>query len=131
MARLTAGVWVPRSVLAHNDLWKGNVLLPRPRSNMARSRHRFVLIDWAASDTRGFAFYDSLRAGLSLSVPKVAMRRALLHHCRVLQSDPQDAHSYLLAALADLDRNRECFPEDRYLVLAHHLHHALTNLLPI
>ena len=129
VARLSAGTWVPRSVLAHNDLWKGNILLPGSQSSVDRSRHGFVLIDWAASDTRGFPIYDLLRVGLSLSLPKAAIRWALLSHCRVLESDPHDASSYLLASLADLDQNRGCFPEDRYLELAHRLYGVLASLI--
>lgn len=114
IARLTSGKLKPRSVLAHNDLWKGNIMLPA-RNAPADDQSKFCIIDWAGSSTRGFAFFDLMKLGQSLKFPAFYCRRIISKHCHILECDVEDAMSYLLAALAVLGRNLEHFPRHRYV----------------
>lgn len=113
--RLSQGQWVPRYILAHNDLWKANILL---RNNHPYSWRihpgAFVIIDWAGAQLRGHAIYDLIRLALSLRLPRRILFDELGVHCKLLQCDHSDAHSYLLASLGYLGLHLNHFPESRY-----------------
>ena len=111
--RLDAGRWKPRYVLAHNDLWKGNVLL-QPRVERDARGRRFVLIDWAGSEIGGYAFYDITRLAISMQVSSRLIARELRAHCEILECELVDAKGYLLACLGYLGTHLEYFPVDRY-----------------
>jgi len=116
--RLAAGRWIPRYVLAHNDLWKGNVLL-QPRADHNARHRRFVLIDWAASELGGYAFYDLARLAMSMQVSGRRLTRELRAHCSILECELVDAKGYLLACLGYLGTHLECFPVKHFHTLVH------------
>jgi len=126
--RLYSGIWTPRSVLAHNDLWKGNIMLPDPNERGKESR-KFYIIDWAGSSTKGYAFFDLIKLSQSLNFPNFYTRRIIVKHCEILGCDVDDALSYLLAALASLGRNLEHFPRHRYVEMSVELCRRLIGIL--
>jgi len=116
IGRLETGTWKPRYVLAHNDLWKGNVLL-HPRSQPGTLWRRFVLIDWAGSEVGGYPFYDLVCLGMSLQISRRRLARELRAHCEMLDCRLDDAKGYLLAWLGRLGTHLECFPVERFRAL--------------
>src|SRR5207248_10552168 len=76
LGQLRAGEWKPKFVLAHNDLWIGNVL--RAPGNR---QFPFVIIDWLGSVTRGFAIFDLVRLAESLGLSPRALGEELDIHC--------------------------------------------------
>lgn len=125
--RLVSGVFNPKSILAHNDLWKGNVMLPS-HSDRRESNQRFYIIDWAGSSTKGFAFFDLVKLAESLKFPAFFFRRIIVKHCNILECDIEDAMSYLLAAIACLGRNLEYFPRHRYIEMSVGLYRKLSEI---
>ena len=119
LERLARGVWQPRTVLMHGDLWRGNLLL-RPAPGLARTNwgERLVLIDWAGADPQGHAFYDLVRLSRSLGLPPRALRAEVERHCAVLGCTPRDAMSSLLAALGQIGLALEHFPPAQYAHMA-------------
>lgn len=112
--RIKTGSWTPQTSLSHNDLWKGNVMLPR--ENTSQGFHlNFNIIDWAGSSTAGFAFFDLMKLARSLKFPGFFTRRLICEHCSILGCEPQDAMAYLLSALGTLGRNLDNFPRPVYL----------------
>lgn len=126
--RLAAGAWRPRHVLMHGDLWKGNVLL-RPRDGVAPWHRRFVLIDWAGSEARGYALYDLVRLALSFGLAPSRLGSEVRRHCRLLECDVQDAAAHLAAALGHLALHLEHFPLARFIETAGACHGALARSL--
>jgi hypothetical protein len=115
LARASSGQWSPLLVLAHDDLWKGNILLPRDRSSRRTTAYGFHLIDWAGAQMAGFAFWDLATLGASLSFPARWARREILFHADLVDCEPRDALSYLLAGVADLGGRLEHMPVDSYV----------------
>ncbi|MFW2388106.1 MAG: hypothetical protein ACN4G0_07210 [Polyangiales bacterium] len=118
--RLDTRAWMPKHVLMHGDLWKGNILI-RPQSLAGEERgwgRRFVVIDWAGSETQGYAIYDLVRWAQSMGLSAGRLRFELERHCRVLRCDPADATGYLMAALGHIGLELEHFPFDRYARMA-------------
>jgi hypothetical protein len=99
VAALVAGEWLPRQVLAHFDLWSGN-LLWAPRGH--ESPWPFAIIDWGGSRTDGFAAYDLIRLAESLRLRPSALARQLALHGAVLGCLPAHMRHHLMAALAQL-----------------------------
>ena len=126
--RLVSGAWTPKFVLAHNDLWKGNIMLPAPGEE-ERSRHGFYVIDWAGSSIRGFAMFDLMKLSQSFKYPGFYSRRIIVKHCEILECNLDDALSYLLAAIAGLGRNLEHFPRHRYVAMSVELCRRLSGIL--
>lgn len=120
IARLEAGDWVPKSVLMHGDLWKGNILLKPSETQLSlkRSSESFAVIDWGGSLLCGYPIYDIVRLAQSFRLSARALRSEIIRHCTVLRCESIDAQSYLVAALGDLAKMLDRFPLDRYLVLA-------------
>lgn len=109
LERLDAGVWRPRVVLMHGDLWKANVL-----AREGASAGEFVLIDWPASAVRGHAIYDLARMSNSFACRGARLRSELEAHCRVLGCEPAEARAHLAAALGHVALHIENFPADLY-----------------
>jgi len=103
--------WIPQFVLAHNDLRKCNIL-----HGLARGSS-FTVIDWAGANFNGYAIYDFVCISSSLNISPEKFIRELREHCKILECDIKDSISYLLASLANLGMNLECFPEENYLNL--------------
>lgn len=114
LSRLHDERWSPRSALCHNDLWSGNVLLPRSAESRRRAGFGFYLIDWAGAEIDGFPIWDLLRVATSFSVPRFWLRRQLIRHCALLGCDESDAGSYLAAAVGQLALHRGCMPDSVY-----------------
>jgi hypothetical protein len=129
--RLNAGAWTPRHVLMHGDLWKHNILIRTANraDEQRRWRGRFVIIDWAGSEIRGYAMYDLVRLAQSMRLTARNLRSEVERHCRLLRCKQTDAVSYLMAALGHISMNLEHFPMDRYARMAESclttLEHAL------
>ncbi len=109
--RLRRRAWVPKVVLSHGDLWKGNILL---RSETKPNEHRFVVIDWAGAELQGHAIYDLVRLAQSLRLHRRGLGREINRHCGVLGCEVIDAKSHLLSALGHLGMNLEHFPVEAY-----------------
>jgi hypothetical protein len=120
LERLRGGGFRPRVVLAHNDLWKGNLLLAGgPRGLLAGllAAPAFVVIDWAGARLRGHAIVDLVTVGGSLRLGRRRFRAEVGAHCRALGCEPPDARAHLVAALAALGTRLEGFPRASYLAL--------------
>lgn len=121
LARLDEKTWSPRQVLAHNDLWPGNVLIDyRNITNRGdrRWRERFVIIDWPTASTRGYPIFDLMRLSMYFNYSDRHLRSELECHCGLLNCELPEAESYLLAALAGLLHNLEHFPLPLYRRMA-------------
>ncbi len=129
LKRLDDGSWHPKLVLAHNDLWKGNILLPARFKHGPENPYGIWLIDWGSAETAGFAFWDFGRLCLSLKPSTLQARREALRHCRILGCKPADSVGYLLLAAEHLDARREHFAEERFLAMFDMVHRLLSGLL--
>jgi hypothetical protein len=129
LARLSQGSWRPKTVLVHNDLWKGNILLPSESDTRRSSPFGFYLIDWAGAALPGFPFWDFARVSMSLRVPNPWARYVALRHCKILGCEPADAVSSLLLAIADLGAKLDCMPVENYLQTADKVHRFLRGVL--
>jgi len=107
--------WTPYFVLAHNDLWEGNLLVNK--YNVKNIYHGLTVIDWAGGSYRSFAIYDLVRISISLKVSRTVFLDELLAHCAILHCDKRNAMGYLLASFAFLAENLDQFPEDRFIQL--------------
>ncbi|MCC5887220.1 MAG: hypothetical protein JJT88_12380 [Gammaproteobacteria bacterium] len=116
LARLKDGEWQPRHTFDHNDMWLGNVMLPRPGA-LSSLRPAFHLIDWGGANPRGYGIYDLVRVSLAFGLSDAALARETRLHCLALGSEIQDASGHLLASLGRLHRHIEHFPEARYLAV--------------
>jgi Phosphotransferase enzyme family len=112
LRRLQQGKWRPRHVLAHNDLWKGNILYRQPKS-----LDQFVVIDWTDATETGQAFYDLVRLADSMQLNRVTLASEVREHCRLLACEPLDARGYLLAALGNIEMRSASFTRQRFLRL--------------
>jgi hypothetical protein len=115
LARASSGQWRPKLVLAHDDLWKGNILLPRDRASRRTTAYGFHLIDWAGAQIQGFAFWDLAKLGAALAFPTRWAKREFRLHAELVGCEPRDALSYLLVGVADLGGRLEHMPVDAYV----------------
>ncbi len=123
LARLTSGAWVPRHVLMHGDLWRGNLLLrpavggawPPRRAPWAQ---RLAVIDWAGAQLQGHPFFDLVRVAQSLGLAPRRLRAEIDRHCALLACARIDAASCVLAAAGDILGELEQFPVHRLLGMA-------------
>jgi hypothetical protein len=116
MNALEAGRWQPRWVLAHNDLWIGNLL--RRRSRQAGTPG-FAVIDWGTSLVRGYPVYDLLTIATSIHLPSASLRRELREHCALLGCEPVHAKDHLLVALGSLSLHLGQWSVERFAAAAH------------
>ena len=112
LAALASGAWRPSWVLAHNDLWQGNLLQP------ADEPLPFVVIDWPASAVRGHAFFDLVRFGRSVGAGRSQLALAVRRQATLLGCDPSDARFHLAAAVGHIGRILEHMPPDLYRSMA-------------
>lgn len=126
---LAAGRWYPSCCLSHNDLWKGNIMVPSDLRTRETGKFHpgrgFRVIDWAGSRVDGIPFFDLMKFCQSFQVPRYYTRRAILTHCRILDCTMSDARFYLISALALLGQNLDQFPRSAYI----HLSHSLFNYI--
>lgn len=117
--RLGTGHWTPRCVLMHGDLWQGNLMVRAPAGpDGAHWAQRVCLIDWGASQPRGHALFDLVRAADALRLAPARLRQEVALHCQALGCEPRDAASYLAAALAHVHANLGEFPLPRFIAMA-------------
>ncbi|SMC99211.1 Ecdysteroid kinase [Desulfocicer vacuolatum DSM 3385] len=115
MEALSSGAWCPFTSLAHNDLWRGNIMRP-PKTGVTACQFR--IIDWAGADTRGIPFFDLFKFLQSFTVPRSQGKKMIQAHCDILECRPVDATAYLLTALGVLGQNLNQFPHHAYVNLA-------------
>jgi hypothetical protein len=108
LAALGSGAWRPHWVLAHNDLWKGNLL----RSGGEPSP--FVVIDWPASAVRGHAFFDLVRCARSLGLGRSQLALAVRRQATLLGCQPAEARFHVAAAVGHIGLILEHMPPDLY-----------------
>jgi len=121
---LGAGTWTPRTVLAHNDFWVGNLLQP----SAARAGHApFVVIDWGGSLNEGHAIYDLVRMAMSLNLAPERVAPMLAAHCRALGCEVGAAPHYLLSALGHLCENLGEWPVKQFAHTASVCHRYLAR----
>ena len=112
---LDDGHWRPKYVLAHNDLWKGNILIRRGSGRDSPGEFRgVVVIDWGSAVLRGHAMYDLIRLAQSMRVRRGRIATEVRHHCRILGATSECAKAYLLAALGHIGMHLGHFPVERY-----------------
>jgi hypothetical protein len=110
LGRLLSGDFVPRSTPMHNDLWKGNILLPSGDDHCDKQTFPFFVIDWRGSRVDGFPLFDLVRVSMSLQLTAKELRRELMHSCQSLGCDFSDAPYYVAAFLGMAEH---CFAELR------------------
>ncbi len=121
LRRLRAGVWKPSLTLAHNDLWRGNILLPdlhNPLLEGGNPQPRFYIIDWSGASRQGQTIYDLIRVGRSFCMPQRIVRAELLEYCKILDCELVDCMSCLLVGLGAIGLNLEHFPFGRFIQLS-------------
>lgn len=109
-----AGKWQPKHVFMHDDLCVGNVLIDQ-RSAGGRTFGRFVIIDWAGSQVRGFPLYDFLRLSISFGLTGSLFFRALDTYCNALDYTRTQAPYGFVHAAAELGQRLEHWPKASYL----------------
>ncbi len=113
--RAISGEWSPQNVICHNDLWKHN-LLRRPKDDV-QNRYGFVIIDWPGARVDGHAFFDLVRAAISLKSGTRRLAGEIFRHSRTLGCAPVDSFGYLAAALGVLGRDLGEFEPARYVAM--------------
>lgn len=112
LAALAAGRWRPHWVLAHNDLWKGNVLRAGGEDS------RFVVIDWPAAAVRGHPFFDLVRCARSFGLGQAQLARAVRRQAVLLGCEVSDARFHLAAAIGQIGLILEHMPPELYRRMA-------------
>lgn len=114
---LDSGDWRPKSVLSHNDLWMGNVLVSNaPLGGLILPR-KFAVIDWAGSSVKGYPLFDAISFGESVGRSASRLRRDLVSYCDDLGIAPRHSASYVCAALGAVVLKADCFPKPRFINL--------------
>ncbi|OQW92221.1 MAG: hypothetical protein BWK79_15120 [Beggiatoa sp. IS2] len=124
LERLNSGQWTPRYVLAHNDLWEGNLLLHSGKHHLG-----FMVIDWGSANVKGQAIYDLLRIANSLRLGRKALLEELQQHCRILDCPMADTQAHLLTSFGYLGGHLGCFPQERYIILVETFYRLLHETL--
>jgi hypothetical protein len=109
---LDRGLWRPRGVVAHNDLWWGNFVRPPDGDRQGMPFH---VIDWAGASASGMPFYDLVRIASSLNLGRLRFRHALREHCSILGCRPEQSRHYLCVAFGRLLRNLGEWPEEQFV----------------
>jgi hypothetical protein len=120
---LATGRWRPRTVLAHNDLWAGNLL----RRAQPGKGTPFYVIDWAGARSEGHGIYDLVRIAMSMGVSSGRLRQAVAAHCEVLECEPAMASHYLASALGQLSLNLGEWPPAQFAQTAAVCHRFLAG----
>lgn len=120
LCRLNSGDFVPRATPMHNDLWKGNVLLPSSEDNQDKLSFPFFVIDWRGSRIDGFPFFDLVRLSMSLKFTASELRQELMHSRQSLGCEFSDAPYYVTAALGEIASRNDQFPVQAFLGMAEH-----------
>jgi hypothetical protein len=103
----------------HNDLWKGNILLPSSGDEDEQA-FPFFVIDWRGSRIDGFPLFDLVRLSMSLKFSARELRQELIHSCQSLGCEFSDAPCYVATALGEIASRRDQFPVQAFLGMAEH-----------
>lgn len=115
--------WVPYYVLAHNDLWTGNILLNKSE------KYRFVIIDWAGAKLKSFAISDIITLFINANFSKKRLKKELKILCDILKCNIDDTKCYVLSSFAYLGMNLGQFPENRYIEAVNTFYNYLCSTL--
>lgn len=115
---LEGSSFVPVSVAQHGDLWLDNVLLNRGWPARRGRRFAFSVIDWGASEPRGYPFIDFLRYGLSSTRSSSWISAGLRAQRERLGLSLDAVLPHVCAGIGWLGTHRNSFPYRRYLALA-------------
>lgn len=120
LERISTKEWQPKHVLMHGDLWLGNILLKKNPNilNTLKPYDNFVVTDWAGSEVKGYAMYDLIRFAESTNLSSKKIKFEIERHCKLLNCNPVDACSYLLAGLGFIGMNLENFPLNRFISMS-------------
>jgi hypothetical protein len=113
--RLGVSSFRPRFVPMHNDLWKGNILLPSNSEMSRATTFSFFLIDWRGSRIKGFPFFDAIRLSSSFNFSSDELRQEIATMCKSLECELSDVKCYVAAALGELSTRLEYFPLETFL----------------
>lgn len=118
-------------MLAHNDLWQGNLLLlPRRTWWLSSPPSRpFAVIDWRGSSTRGHAFVDLLCLAESTRMGVNALSRELAEHAWLVNCDLIDVRGYTLASMGLIGMDLGCFEPRRWVLATETMWSALQDVL--
>jgi hypothetical protein len=115
VGRLNSSSFRPRFTPMHNDLWKGNILLPTNDEMEKATAFSFFLIDWGGSRIRGFPFFDLIRLSMSLNLTPGELKREIRMMSKSVECDVSDVQIYIAAALGELSTRLGQFPLDRFI----------------
>lgn len=115
LQRIEAETWKPRFTIDHNDMWLGNIMLPRPDAVEQNRVFPFMLIDWGGANPFGYGMYDLVRIARALKLSDTRFLQEVRAHAEALHCEVADTQGHLLASLARLHQHLEHFPEERYI----------------
>ena len=116
LQRIESAAWHPKGVLEHNDLWLGNLLLPRKDEKEAGNPYGFIVIDWGGSSYPGHPVFDVLRFCSSAGISPRRIRAEIRAHMAITGSAFTDALGCILAGVGTVGLSPGHFPEERYLL---------------
>lgn len=105
--------WIPRHVLAHNDLWDGNILIDYQNATGRSHRswkERFVVIDWPGAELKGYPLLDLMTCCRSFGLVGRQLRSEVAEHCHYLNCDLAHARHHLLTAIGRILTRIEHMP---------------------
>lgn len=121
--KLKNGSFTPYFVIAHNDLWVGNILLQRSKYQ------KFTIIDWAGANLKGYPIHDLLCIAIMLKLSKRELSRELRNYCNIINCPINHSIFHLVAGLAYLGQNLNNFPEENYLQVVDYLYSYITEVI--
>ena len=117
---VSSGVWQPKWVFSHNDLWRGNVMYApqnQPFPNVLGCNPPRI-IDWGGALQEGMPFFDAIIYANSARVPRSVLRAYLLQLCAA-STVPVDLSIYdLVAGLGRLGVERGELSLERFAQIA-------------
>ena len=128
---LETGAFSPNFCLMQGDFWKGNLLIDNrfvTAPQGASWSKRFVIIDWAGAQIKGYPFYDLIRFADSFRVKGVKLVECIHLLCQELGCTVTQGRSYLLAALGNIGMNLECFPFEEFLSLVENCYNTMEQV---
>jgi thiamine kinase-like enzyme len=115
LGRIGRSEWKPNHSFDHNDLWYGNIMIPKRSQLVASPKYSFVLIDWYGANPKGYGMYDLIRFGRNCNLSDSDLRKEVHAHSVALECDIEDTIGHLLSTLAKLHQNIGYFPENKFI----------------
>lgn len=130
MRSLDRQLWRPRVVMAHCDLWLGNLMInPRYRRLHPSCGYPFVVIDWGGGMLRGHPFFDLIRYAESTRFSTRHFKNEIKWHAHFLQCKPRESMAYLMAGLGQQGLHLGAFPVNEFSTMANSCHACLDHVL--